>query len=77
VTGPRFTELDLTLAKKFNIYERVGGQFRVESFNLLNHPNFLNPLTQGVQYSATSTSFGQITQANDNREFQFSLRILF
>lgn len=77
VIGPRYTDVDLTLARKFTIHEGIGGQFRAESFNLLNHPNFFNPLTQGVQYSATSTSFGHITQANDNREFQFSLRLLF
>ncbi|CAN5552418.1 hypothetical protein BH10ACI4_BH10ACI4_16290 [soil metagenome] len=90
VTGPRYTELDMTLARSFPIYERVNGQFRVEGFNIANHPNFFNPLTQGVQVpttfvpngtggatTATSTTFGAITQANDNREFQFSLRILF
>ncbi|WP_213804767.1 TonB-dependent receptor [Granulicella sp. dw_53] len=90
VTGPRYTELDMTLARSFPIYERVNGQFRVEGFNLANHPNFFNPLTQGVQVpttftpngtggvtTASSTTFGAITQANDNREFQFSLRILF
>ncbi len=75
--GPRFAQLDFTLARKFTIHEGIGGQFRVEGFNMFNHENFFNPLTQGVQYSATSTSFGQITQANDNREFQFSLRLLF
>ncbi len=77
VIGPGYVDLDLTLARKFTIHENIGGQFRVESFNLLNHPNFFNPLTQGVQYVATGTAFGAITQANDNREFQFSLRLLF
>ena len=90
VTGPRYTEVDMTLARSFPIFERVNGQFRVEGFNLANHPNFFNPLTQGVQTptsfspngangttTATSTTFGAITQANDNREFQFSLRLLF
>ncbi len=75
VIGPKYTELDLTLARNFPIFERVNGQFRAESFNLLNHPNFLNPLTQGVQFG--TSPFGTLTQANDNREFQFSLRILY
>lgn len=75
VTGPGLVQLDATLARNFPILESVKGQFRVESFNLLNHPNFFNPLTQGVQYG--TSSFGAITQAYDNREFQFSLRILY
>ncbi|MDE3105204.1 MAG: TonB-dependent receptor [Acidobacteriota bacterium] len=77
VVGPKYVDLDLTVARNFPIHESLSGQFRAEGFDVFNHPNFFNPLTQGVQYSATSSSFGQITQANDNREFQFSLRLLF
>ena len=75
VSGPGYTDLDLTLAKNFNIWEGVGGQFRVESFNLFNHPNFFNPYSTATQFG--TTSFGSITTANDNRELQFSLRILY
>lgn len=73
--GPKYTDLDLTLSRNFPIFERINGQLRVESFNLLNHPNFFNPLQNGVQFG-TST-FGTITQANDPRDLQFSLRVLF
>ena len=76
ITGPAYTDLDLTLARKFAIYERINGELRVESFNLLNHPNFFNPLTTGTQFGSGS-SFGQITQANTPRQLQFALRILF
>jgi hypothetical protein len=75
VEGPSYTDIDLTLARSFPIFERVNGQFRVDSFNILNHPNFFNPLTQGAQYG--SSAFGTVTQANGNREFQFALRVLF
>ena len=75
VTGPQYTDLDLTLARNFPIFERVTGQFRAEAFNILNHPNFFNPLTGGAQFG--STSFGQITQAQNPRDLQFSLRFLF
>ena len=75
VIGPKYTTLDLTLSRSFPIYERVSGQFRAETFNLLNHPNFFNPLPAGAQYG--STSFGAITQSYDPRDLQFSLRILF
>jgi hypothetical protein len=75
VAGPAYTDLDLTLSRNFHIWERVGGQFRAESFNVFNHPNFFNPLTTGVQLGAQG--FGAITQANTPRDMQFSMRILF
>jgi hypothetical protein len=76
VEGPSYTDLDLTLARAFPIHQRINGQFRVETFNILNHPNFFNPLTTGTQLGS-GASFGQITQANTPRQLQFSLRILF
>ena len=75
ITGPAYTDLDLTLSRNFPLFERFSGQFRAESFNLLNHPNFFNPLTTGAQFGASS--FGSITQANNPRDLQFSLRILY
>jgi hypothetical protein len=75
IVGPRYTDLDLTLSRNFPIFERFSGQFRVDSFNIFNHPQFFNPVTQGLQYG--SSAFGTISQANGNREFQFVLRVLF
>jgi hypothetical protein len=58
----------------------------VEAFNLANHPNFFNPAQQSNQFPSSSIgqlpsnytgSFGSITQANNAREMQFSLRISF
>jgi len=75
IEGPWYTDLDLTLAKQFPIYERVNGQFRVETFNILNHPSFFNPLSTGTQFG--TTTFGQVTQANTPRQLQFAMRFLF
>lgn len=36
-------QIDLALRRQFRIAERVGVQFRVEAFNLFNHPNFAAP----------------------------------
>ena len=47
-----FRNVDLSVAKTFKFGERIRAQFRVETFNLFNHPNFANP------WGATST-FGQ------------------
>jgi hypothetical protein len=38
-----FTNWDFSVAKNWKLGERLGAQFRVEFFNLLNHPNFANP----------------------------------
>ena len=38
-----FRNWDLSLAKNWRLGERVSTQFRLEFFNILNHPNFANP----------------------------------
>jgi outer membrane receptor protein involved in Fe transport len=43
-TGPAYKNLDFSLVKDSKINERVTLQFRVNAFNILNHPNFANPL---------------------------------
>jgi hypothetical protein len=43
VYGPGFTDVDLALIKNTKITERLNLQFRVDAFDLLNHPNFGQP----------------------------------
>jgi hypothetical protein len=38
-----FRDWDFSVFKTWTFGERVSGQFRVEFFNILNHPNFANP----------------------------------
>ena len=38
--GPKFVNTDFTLQKNWKFGERMGLQFRMETFNLFNHPNF-------------------------------------
>jgi hypothetical protein len=42
--GPPFKQWDLAIHKTTKITERLNVQLRAEFFNLLNHPNFSNPL---------------------------------
>ncbi len=38
-----FRNFDFSVAKNWNLGERVRAQFRAEFFNIFNHPNFANP----------------------------------
>ena len=56
-----FRNVDFSVAKNFNWGERLGAQFRVEFFNIFNHPNFANPFggQNGWAHNDPSTgSFG-------------------
>lgn len=44
LVGPPYRQWDVALYKNTAITERVTMQFRVEFFNILNHPNFSSPL---------------------------------
>jgi hypothetical protein len=46
-----FMDLDFSVFKNFTFKERYNAEFRVELFNVLNHPNYANP------YGASNTSF--------------------
>lgn len=75
VYGPSFRRLDLSLFKSFPVGERMRFEFRAESFNLSNTPNFALP--SSTNYLNT-VNFGQITSTRDNpndaRELQFALK---
>jgi outer membrane receptor protein involved in Fe transport len=44
LSGPTFKEWNFSLYKKTQITERVSMKLGVDFFNILNHPNFANPL---------------------------------
>ena len=76
VIGPGLDNFDATLQKEFPIRESARLQFRLDIFDLFNHPNFNAPIGTGRLFS-TAKSFGQITSAQDPRDMQFSLRLAF
>jgi hypothetical protein len=77
--GPNFRHVDLSIFKDFPVTERVKVQFRAESFNASNTPNFYI----GNGSSAASfgnTAFGKISQTDPNyvpRQYQFALKAQF
>jgi hypothetical protein len=65
--------VDFSLIKNAQIYERLRLQIRGEFFNVLNHVLFSAPNT-----SPTSSAFGTITgQANVPRGVQLGLKLLW
>jgi Carboxypeptidase regulatory-like domain/TonB-dependent Receptor Plug Domain len=59
IRGFPLLQIDLSVRRQFSIAERVKVQFRAEGFNIINHPNFGNPLNnmgtcvQGVPCNLT------------------------
>lgn len=72
VRGPGLATADLSLFKDFPVAETRRIEFRAESFNTLNHPNFLLP-----ENDLASPQFGQILQAAPPRLLQLALKFIF
>jgi hypothetical protein len=68
--GPAFTDIDASITRSFRLAERMRLQFRAESFNVANHPNFGLPVAD-----LNSPSFGQILSAGSPRLMQFALKL--
>jgi hypothetical protein len=71
-----FHNVDLSLSKSFKFGERMKVQFRVETFNIFNHPNFANPNGGTSTYGQGATadpsqagSFGCGCSTPDNAAF--------
>jgi hypothetical protein len=69
--GPGSFNWDMSLSKRFPIYERVQVLFRAEFFNVFNHPSFNDPTV------SLSGGLGQITGAQAPRIGQMSLKATF
>jgi hypothetical protein len=88
--GPRQTNIDFSIIKRFPFRESKNIEFRVEFFNLFNHVNFANPVSNlNAVVSSGSLdantgqiinpgNFGRITATSNNpRLIQFALKLNF
>ncbi len=74
IRAPGLDNIDLSLFKDFKA-ERFDVQFRIESFNALNHPQFGFP-----DANVNDTTFGQISSlatSTAGRQNQFALKFIF
>jgi hypothetical protein len=56
-----FRNVDLSISKGFKFGERLKAQFRIETFNLLNHPHFANPTGGTAGWGVGGTSDPSVT----------------
>jgi hypothetical protein len=75
VRGPRIDNLDSSVFKTFTTGKGTSLEFRAETFNTLNHPQFSNP---GQLNFTNRTKFSTITSMRNNpRLGQFALKFFF
>jgi len=72
LSGPGIVNLDLAIYKDFRLTDRARVQFRAEAFNATNTPHFGVP-----NASVGDPTFGQINGANEGRDLQFGLKLIF
>jgi len=75
VHGPRYANLDMVLAKRTRITERLEFEFRLEAYNLTNSFMGANPSTD-----VNNGNFGRISsqvRTHFGREFQYSGRFIW
>ena len=73
-TAPPFVNLDMRIAKRFNITERVKLQALFEFFNVFNHQN---PAAVENRQNIVNSPFNSLRQVLPGREGQVGLRLEF
>lgn len=70
--GPALADFSFMLQKEFAVSESARLQFRAEAYNFFNHPNFNIP-----NRTAFTANFGRVSSAQDSRQLQFALKLVF
>ena len=65
--GPDWRDLDLSFGKSFQLIENARLEIRMDSFNVLNHPNF-----NGPNSAIGNATVGTITGANGARSVSYT-----
>jgi hypothetical protein len=86
VRGFDAVQLDLAVRREFPIHERLKLQFRAETFNIFNHPNFgtvngnFGQASFGQATASLANSLGVLSplyQMGGPRSMQFALKLIF
>ena len=78
LVGPDLSEIDFSLGKNFALREGIGLQFRIDGYNVFNHPSFGIPNTGVAFANGGPTSSSSITSTTIGpRAFQLNARVSF
>src|SRR5262249_41281759 len=85
VIGPGIINLDVSLIRNIALGEKRQLQFRFETFNTTNHPNWVfgptgaggSNLAVGSSTNLTDPNFGKIRNTRDMRDMQVGLKFIF
>jgi hypothetical protein len=72
IYGPGVISWDMAISRNFKLSERFKLDFRSDVFNIMNHANWGNPVT-----NITSSTFGDVTGFRSPRIIQMSLKLFF
>jgi carboxypeptidase family protein len=86
--GPGFVNFDMVFSKGMKITERFNAQLRVETYNIFNHPNFVNPgditaASPGNQignvgsFGLSTATVGRPDGTTSARQMQVALKLVF
>lgn len=64
IRGPRLSVVNLSIAKRFNLGERVNLELRSDWVNALNHPSFNPPSTSSSGSTFPTANFGVINNSS-------------
>ena len=71
-SGPGSVTFDAAGARTFPIHEQISLQFRLDAFDVLNHPTFNNP-----DVNHNDANFGKVTGAGGSRALQMAATLKF
>jgi hypothetical protein len=73
--------VDLAVTRRFRLYERLQAEGRVQTFNVLNHQNYLNVTNVYGEGPLPAPNFlapiAGVANSDPSRQIEFSLRFLF
>jgi hypothetical protein len=79
-------QLNIAARREFTLHDRLRLQFRAETFNILNHPNFgyVDPATYDATFGQATKMLNQslgtlssLYQQGGSRSMQFALKLTF
>jgi hypothetical protein len=86
VRGFGENQINLAIRREFPIWENLKLQFRAETYNILNHPNFgsMNPQIGSSSFGLVSATLNNnlgglagLYQQGGSRSMQFALKLIF